>query len=298
LVSRSKKVLITGIDGFTGVYLEELLNQAGYDVYGLVFPHSSRKKHIICNITDKAGLASSLQAVRPDYIVHLAGISFVPHSDVRQIYDINFFGALHILDALVDIGLKPEKIVLASSANVYGNPTVSVIDESICPVPVNHYATSKLAMECMARTYFEHLNILITRPFNYTGIGQNKQFLIPKIVKQFREGQREIELGNLDVVRDLSDVRFVAETYRQLMECTATSDIVNICSGQGISILEIMTMMETLAGYTMTTKMNPAFIRKNEVKTLIGSDKKLVSFIGKQRSYPFEETLKWMYNAP
>src|SRR6266540_6801643 len=204
-----RKVLITGIDGFTGVYLEDLLQKAGYDVYGLVYPTSRKEKHRSCNIADKDDVTAALNTIKPDYIIHLAGISFVQHSDSRQIYDINLFGTLNILKASLDIGFKPKKILLASSANVYGNPSTGMIDESVCPAPVNHYAISKLAMEFKARTYFDRLNILITRPFNYTGVGQETHFLIPKIVKHFKERKEAIELGNLDVVRDFSDVRSV-----------------------------------------------------------------------------------------
>ncbi|MCK9419434.1 MAG: GDP-mannose 4,6-dehydratase [Nitrospirae bacterium] len=293
-----KKVLITGIDGFTGIYLEELLLKAGYDVYGLVYPTSRNEKHLSCNIVDKDDVIAALNAIKPDYIIHLAGISFVKHSDVRQIYDINFFGTLNILKALLEIGLKPDKIVLASSANVYGNPPTDIIDETICPVPVNHYAISKLAMEFKARTYFDRLNILITRPFNYTGIGQGGQFLIPKIVSHFKEGKQEIELGNLDVVRDFSDVRFVASVYKELMECNTSLEIVNICSGRGDSLKDILQKMSSIAKHELRTKINPDFVRKNEVKTLIGSNKKLVSFIGELKPYPIEETLKWMFYAP
>jgi nucleoside-diphosphate-sugar epimerase len=293
-----KKVLITGIDGFTGVYLEELLLKAGYDVYGLVYPTSRSKKHLTCNIVDKDDVSTALNAVKPEYIIHLAGISFVPHSDLKQIYDINLFGTLNILNALLDIGIKPKRIILASSANVYGNPSIDIIDETICPAPVNHYAISKLAMEFKARTYFDRLNILITRPFNYTGIGQGGQFLIPKIVKHFKERNTEIELGNLDVVRDFSDVRFVATVYKELMECNTSSEIVNICSGRGVSLKEILRQMSTIAQHELRTKINPDFVRKNEVKTLIGSNKKLVSCIGALEPYPIEETLKWMFFAP
>ena len=292
-----KKVLITGIDGFTGVYLEDLLTKAGYDVYGLVYPKSSSKKHVVCNIAEKAGLTSAFLSIKPDYIIHLAGISFVPHSDLKQIYDINFFGSLNILDALLETGVTPDKIVIASSANVYGNPAVEVIDESVCPVPVNHYANSKLAMEFMTRNYFDRLNILITRPFNYTGVGQGGQFLIPKIVTHFKDRKKEIELGNLDVVRDFSDVRFVAKVYQKLMECRATSEIVNICSGTGISLLEIIDTMNAMAGYEINTVKNPLFVRMNEVKTLIGSNRKLLSLIGEQKTDHFEDTLRWMFNG-
>lgn len=292
-----KKVLITGIDGFTGVYLEDLLTKAGYDVYGLVYPKSFRKTHLVCNIAVLQDVVTVFKSVKPDYVIHLAGISFVPHSNVKQMYDINFFGSLNILDALLETGASPDKIILASSANVYGNPVVKVIDETICPVPVSHYANSKLAMEFMARNYFDRLNILITRPFNYTGAGQGVQFLIPKIVAHFKDGKKEIELGNLDVVRDFSDVRFVAVVYLKLMECRATSEIVNICSGKGVSLLEIIDTMNSMAGYEIKTLKNPIFIRINEVKTLIGSNRKLISLIGEQWTYSIEDTLRWMFDT-
>lgn len=292
-----KKVLITGIDGFTGVYLEDLLIRSGYDVFGLVYPNSGSGKHVLCNIADKPDVVSAVSAIRPDYIIHLAGISFVPHSDIAQIYRVNYFGTLNILEAVLEIGLSPEKIVLASSANVYGNPTPEVIDESLCPAPVNHYAISKLNMELMARTYFDRLNILISRPFNYTGAGQGEQFLIPKIVKHFRERKSLIELGNLDVIRDFSDVRFVVEVYKRLMECSSTSEVVNICSGTGVSLMEIIDAMNAMSGYEITVRMNPAFVRKNEIKMLLGSQKKLISLIGRPKAYTIHETLQWMFGA-
>jgi GDP-6-deoxy-D-talose 4-dehydrogenase len=292
--SRSKKVLITGIDGFTGIHLEGLLAGADYDVVGLVCPKSNKKNHLLCDISHKAEVVSVLRSVKPDYVIHLAGISFVPHSDVRQVYDINFFGTLNILDALVELDQRPAKIVLASSANVYGTPPVEVIDETVCPVPVNHYAISKLNMEFMARNYFDRLNILITRPFNYTGVGQGSQFLIPKIVSHFKNRKEEIELGNLDVTRDFSDVRFVVEVYKRLIECDCSSEVVNICSGKGISLMDIVNRMNSLARRTITVKVNPEFVRQNELKVLIGSNRKLISLIGQQKSYPIEETLRWM----
>lgn len=297
MVARSKKVLVTGIEGFTGVYLEELLIRNGYDVYGLSYPRSARKTHLVCDITERKQVDSVLQEVMPDYVVHLAGISFIPHCDARQVYDINYLGTLNILDALVDKGLKPLKIILASSANVYGNPAAEVIDETLCPAPVNHYAISKLNMELMARNYFDRLNILITRPFNYTGVGQGGQFLVPKIIAHFKERRHEIELGNLDIVRDFSDVRFVVDTYRRLMECDCASEIVNICSGRGVSLLDIVEKMNLLAGRRITVKINQDFVRKNEVKVLIGSDRKLSSLVGPLKQYPIEETLRWMFEA-
>jgi nucleoside-diphosphate-sugar epimerase len=291
------KVLITGIDGFTGIYLEALLNKAGYDVFGLVYPKSVNNKHIVCNITNKQEIVAALESVRPDYIVHLAGISFVAHKKITQIYNVNFFGSINILDALVDVGLSPRKVILPSSSNVYGTPQVEVVDETICPSPVSHYANSKLAMEFIAKTYFDRLNILITRPFNYTGIGQSGEFLVPKVIRHFKERKQEIELGNLNVVRDFLDVRVVADVYKNLMECGTASEIVNICSGIGVSLMEIIENMNVIAGYEIRIIRNIEFIRDNEVITLIGSNKKLISLIGSQEVRPFKETLRWMFEA-
>jgi len=292
-----KKVLITGIDGFTGVYLENLLISAGYDVYGLSYPGSANKKHLVCNIADRRQLVAALGIVRPDFIIHLAGISFVPHSDISQIYAINFLATINILDALLEVGLRPEKIILASSANVYGIPPMEVVDEGLCPAPISHYAISKLNMELMARTYFDRLNILITRPFNYSGVGQADHFLLPKIIRHFKERKHEIELGNTEVSRDFSDVRFVVEVYKKLMESQAISESVNICSGISTALIDIIRKMNEMAGYEINVLVNPAFIRNNEMVRLAGSPKRLFSLIGDTKLYSVENTLRWMYET-
>lgn len=292
-----KKVLITGIDGFTGVYLEPLLISAGYDVYGLAYPGRGKQKHLACNIVDRKELVAALSFVKPDFIIHLAGISFVPHCDVSQIYTVNFLGTIGILDAILESGQRPEKIILASSASVYGSSPHQVMDESLCPSPISHYAISKLNMELMAKTYFDRLNILITRPFNYSGVGQAEHFLLPKIVRHFKDRKREIELGNTNVARDFSDVRFVAEAYQKLMESPALSEVVNICGGVSTSLLDIIRTMNEMAGYEINVAVNPAFIREHEVLKLAGSPEKLFSLIGDTKLYAVENTLRWMYET-
>lgn len=295
LASLSERVLITGARGFTGRYLANLLTQAGYQVYGLVHGPAHEEREIQADLTSREDLLAALQAVRPDYIVHLAAITFVPHGDAAEIYQVNLLGTLNLLDVVLEIGLQPGKILIASSANVYGNPPVEVIDETVCPAPVNHYANSKLAMEHMVRTYFDRLPIIMTRPFNYTGAGQAGHFLIPKIVRHYRERRPVIELGNLDVVRDFSDVRFVVDAYRKLMESRAQGEVVNICSGRGMALGELIEAMNEIAGYEIEVRVNPAFVRANEVKQLIGSNEKLFSLIGEQRPDAIRETLIDMY---
>jgi nucleoside-diphosphate-sugar epimerase len=295
--SPSKRVLITGANGFTGRWLGAQLTQAGYQVYGLTREPARTSAEIQADLGDPLALRAALETTRPDYIVHLAAITFVPHSDGAEIYRVNLFGTLNLLDAILAVELAPRKVLIASSANVYGNPAVEVIDETVCPAPVNHYANSKLAMEHMARTYDDRLPLIITRPFNYTGVGQAEHFLIPKIVAHYRARRPEIELGNLDVVRDFSAVAFVADAYQKLLECPQSGLTVNICSGRGIALGEIIANMNAIAGYSINVSVNPAFVRANEIRRLIGSNRNLFSLIGEQPIPDIRDLLAEMYRA-
>lgn len=296
--SPSKRVLITGVSGFTGRWLGAQLTQAGYPVYGVVQETAQIAAEFQADLGDSAALCAALEAVRPDYIVHLAAITFVPHSDNAEIYRVNLFGTLNLLDAILAVGLQPRKVLIASSANVYGNPSVEVIDETVCPAPVNHYANSKLAMEHMVRTYDDRLPLVITRPFNYTGVGQAEHFLIPKIVAHYRTRRPTIELGNLDVIRDFSSVAFVVAAYQKLLECPHSGLTVNICSGRGTTISEVIAAMNTIAGYAIQVKVNPTFVRANEIHCLIGDNHKLFSLIGQLPIPTMQEILFDMYHAP
>jgi len=293
---RSKRVLLTGADGFTGRYLVPALEAAGWDAYGLSQKAATSEREIVADLLDTGSLAGAVKKVQPDAVIHLAAISFVGHADPIDFYRVNMFGTMNLLSAIQDAGLSPRKIIVASSANVYGNPPCEHIDEDACPAPVNHYAMSKLAMEHMVRSHFERLNVLITRPFNYTGIGQDKNFLVPKIVDHFRRGADQMELGNLDVARDFLDVRDVAAAYVRLLESDASSEVVNICSGEAVSLQKIVSMAEQISGRSMDVRVNPKFVRANEIKRLAGDNLRLRSH-GWKKQYSFEETLRWMLTA-
>ena len=296
LVSVSSKVLITAIDSFTGSHLSSYLQSSGYDVYGTSFLNSSNNIYK-CDITKKEDLLSVLKVVNPDFIIHLSGISFTAHGNMQDFYKVNTIGTINILDSLLELDMNPSKILLASSATVYGNQGVEVLDESLCPTPANHYGSSKYAMESMAKNYFDKLNIIITRPFNYTGINQEEHFLIPKIVKHFNESKKEIELGNLDVSREFNDISYVCEIYKNLLEVDSKSEIVNICSNRGIKLLDVIDIMNSIAGYKIDIKINEAFVRKDEIKTLTGSPKKLFELIGNIKQKKFKDTLREMFEA-
>ncbi|HIH0800584.1 TPA: GDP-mannose 4,6-dehydratase [Vibrio cholerae] len=292
-----KKVLLTGVDGFTGKYVAKELTEKGYQVIGLVYKHAGEGQ-VACDLTDKQAVKNCLVEVKPDYVIHLAALSFVGYADQRAFYDVNVFGALNILEMAKEIGISFKKVIFASSANIYGNPiAIEKIDESVAPAPVNHYAMSKLAMEHMAKLWFDDFPLLITRPFNYTGPGQAEQFLIPKIVSHFKKKAAEIELGNIDVYRDFSDVRDIAKAYVRLLESSARSEIVNLCSGNVSSLSSIISKMEDIAGYKITVKVNPAFVRDNEIKVLGGDNSKLVFLTGFKPTITIDQTLLDMYNA-
>lgn len=291
-----KKVLITGIDSFTGIHLSSYLEKSGYDIYGTSLSKSDLKKYK-CDIALKSDITDVLDKVKPDYLIHLSGISFAAHGNNEDFYKINTIGTTNILDAFLELGQIPQKIILASSATIYGNQGLEVLDESLCPKPANHYGASKYAMECLATGYFDKLPIIITRPFNYTGVGQAEHFLIPKIVKHYKENKQVIELGNLHVSREFNDVEYVCEVYRRLIECDTESEIVNICSNNGIKLLDVIDIMNKLSGYEIKVDVNPAFVRKDEIKSLTGSNIKLLKLIGILEQISFEDTLRGMLEA-
>jgi GDP-6-deoxy-D-talose 4-dehydrogenase len=293
-----KRALITGLRGFTGYYLKQELEQAGYDVFGTVLPGEPvGDKMFAVDLLDLRSVPEIMAKVQPDVVVHLAGIAFVGHGDASQIYQVNVVGTRNLLSGLASCEHRPSCVLLASSANVYGNASVRVIDELVPPAPANDYAVSKLAMEYMARLWMDKLPIVIARPFNYTGPGQSESFLLPKIVAHFRKGAREIELGNQAISRDFSDVRSIVSCYRRLLAVAPAGETFNVCSGRSHSLASVIEMMEAIAGYQIDVRVNPAFVRANDVLTLVGDDAKLARVIGPTEQVPLAETLRWMYQA-
>ncbi|CAI8927231.1 GDP-mannose 4,6-dehydratase [Methylocaldum szegediense] len=290
-------VLVTGSRGFTGRYLCAALAEKGYRVVGLVRGSASTLDEVQCDLSDPAATNEVVKRVRPDRVVHLAAIAFVGHGCAEEFYRVNLFGTLNLIEAIALHAEHVRQIVVASSATVYGNVDGERIDESHCPLPVDHYGISKLAMEYMLRTWFNRLPILIARPFNYTGPGQNEHFLVPKIVKHFSHGYSKIELGNLDVARDFSDVRDVVEIYSRLLESDIHSEVVNICSGRAISLREILDTMQDIAGYSIEVRRNRQFVRQNEIRRMAGDNSKLLRLVGSVPTKSLSETLYEMYEA-
>lgn len=289
------RVLVTGISGFTGTHIRDELASAGYDVIGTTLFEPQPGERVL-DVESLDACKAMVAEVAPDFVIHLAGIAFV-QSDPMRLYAANVVGTTNLLQALSENAPNVRKVVLASSANVYGHREGVLLNESAELRPANHYATSKMAMEKMAANYFARLPIVMTRPFNYTGPGQSIDFLVPKIVSHFAQRAPTIELGNIDVERDFSDVKMVVQVYRRLLECTVQSAAINICTGVAVSLASIIAMMEEIAGYRIEVRVNPAFVRPNDIRTLTGDPRAMHAAVGALEPRPLQATLEQMYRS-
>ena len=297
------KVLITGATGFTGRYLAPKLAAAGYDVHGTAQcgdrgdVDGIATLHSI-DLTDLKAVEQVVRDVSPAKVVHLAAIAFVGHSDIAEMYRTNILGTRNLLEALASAADRPAAVLIASSANIYGNSRSGKLDESVPPSPANDYAVTKVATENLVAIYRDRLPLIVTRPFNYTGVGQSTDFVIPKIIDHARRRAETIELGNLDVERDFSDVRSIADIYRRLLDCPAAiGGTFNICSGRHYSLAEVIALIEEISDHKMRIAVNPAFVRKNDVHTLYGDNARLSDTIGQLDMPPLRQTLQWMLEA-
>lgn len=277
------KLLLTGALGFTGRHFIQAAEQAGYEIHSLS-----------ADLTDVAAVNAEVAAVMPEYVVHLAAISAVMHADEEEIYRVNLLGTLSLLRALAALREVPKMVLLASSANVYGNSARVPIDEAVCPRPTNHYSISKLAMESMSSTFATRLKIVIARPFNYTGVGHDTRFVIPKLVEHFKNRVAFVELGNIEVEREFNDVRTVCEAYLRLLQKGESEEVYNICSGRPLSLKKIIETLRQITGHDLQVRINSDFIRPNEIRSLCGNPAKLKSCIGNLHYPSIEETLHWM----
>lgn len=298
------RILITGASGFTGRHLVDRLSHDGHVLHGLERSNDPSARHDgltihQADLLDKDAVARVIEAVQPERVVHLAAVAFVAHGDVSAMYSTNVVGTRNLLEALAAAQAQPESVVLASSANVYGNRREGELVETMPPLPANDYGVSKLAGEHLARIHADRLPIIITRPFNYTGVGQSEQFLIPKIVGHARRGERTLELGNLDVARDFSDVRSIVDAYARLLFAPAAiGQTFNLCSGVARSLREVLETIERVSGTRFDVKVNPAFVRSDEVRSLCGSRARLERAIGPVAMPEFEDTIRWMLEDP
>ena len=295
--STVKRLLITGLQGFTGRHMVTELEKYGYEVWGIGMADPSKPRVLSADLTKPAALSAAIKVIKPQYVIHLAGVAFVGHGQPKAFYDINLVGTRNLLEALEPFAASLKCVLLASSANVYGNLQGGLLSESNPVNPANDYAVSKLAMEYMAKLWLPKIPVVIARPFNYTGVGQSDSFLIPKIVSHFVRKQSTIELGNMDVWREFNDVRDVVHAYRKLIEAAPVGKTVNVCSSNLVSLRDALALATELTGDKIEARVNPVFVRANEVLKLGGDTTLLKKFVPDWQPRPLRETLAWMLEA-
>ncbi|WP_368562549.1 GDP-mannose 4,6-dehydratase [Pseudoxanthomonas sp. UTMC 1351] len=293
---KNRIALVTGAGGFTGKYVVEALSCAGYSVIAWSHDDASTGTATGVDLCDPHGISSALTDIDPDVVIHLAAVSFVGHSDIEEMYRVNIIGTRNLLKALAEKKTGPSRVILAGTANIYGN-VEGIIGEDATPSPQNDYAVSKLAMESMAKLWANDLNITVVRPFNYTGVGQSERFLVPKIVSHFKRRAPILELGNIDVIRDFNDVRNVAKVYVDLAHDGERWETLNVCTGQEHSIRDILSMLEDITGFMPEITVNANFVRSNDVKRLVGDPARLKARLGQSLEFSMAETLRWMVEA-
>lgn len=280
------KILVTGADGFTGVHFVRLARACGHQPVGLK-----------AKLQDRDALHHEVAECAPQAVVHLAAISSAATEYSLSFYDVNVIGTVNLLDALSAMAIAPTRILLASSANVYGNCGPQPIAETQTPSPVDHYGASKLAMELMAANYLARLPLSFVRPFNYTGVGQGDRFVIPKLVKLFARRAAVLEMGNLDVVREFNDVRHVCATYMKLLATALPGQVYNLCGGNAVTLRSVLGVLSQMTGFEPLVKVDPSLVRSSDISCLRGDPARLVGTVGMIAAPTLRETLQWMLDS-
>ncbi len=259
-----KTLFITGAEGFTGQHLVEYLRRRGYEVVGGV-RNRARKlaferkfgKAIVCDVSDAINVARAIASVKPDGIIHLAGVSqpHVANAEPLTAYQSIVTGWANVLDAARRV-VPRARILLASSCEVYGDAgTPRPIGEDTPLNPANTFGALKATAESIAHTFFMnyHTNATIARPFHYTGPGQSDAFFFGAVARRLAEWDPavhgdKLQLPDLGFQRDVLHVTDVVEAYAYLLEEGRPNEAYNICSGKTHTVREIVEMMARAAG--------------------------------------------------
>jgi len=289
-------VLITGINGFVGSTLRRTLEARGVRVYGMDLQSGDDAVHAV-DITDQGAVTQATDALRPDFIFHLAAISRVAYDNPSLLYRINVTGTLNMLIAAARCATRP-RFILVSSSQVYG-----IVPEERQPIveqtpmmPVNHYGASKAAAEQIARVFhYEYgLPVAIARPFNHIGRGQDPHFVIAKIIRAARENNLDMTLGNLSVTRDFLDVRDVVDAYVRMMEQFPDGRVFNIASGSGYRLSDLLETIQEISGVRFNITRSEALLRKNDIAMSVGDSAAFRKSHDWRPAHSIRETLEWI----
>jgi GDP-4-dehydro-6-deoxy-D-mannose reductase len=305
------RVLVTGIGGFAGPVVAAALVAAGHEVHGLarrdgvpprlaalgLAPEALHR----ADVTDEAAMSALVARLAPDALVHLAGLTFVPAAerDPRAAYRANVGGALAVL-AAVRARAPRARVLAVTSGDVYGavRREELPVGEDTPLRPLTVYGASKAAADLAAAQWARAygLHVVRARPFNHTGPGQDAAFVCSALARQvalIEAGRQEpvVRVGNPDPVRDFSDVRDVAAGYVALVERGRSGEAYNLCSGEGVSIAEVIALLRSLAKVPVRVRSDPALRRPNDVPRIVGSHARATEHTGWRPRTPLVDTL-------
>lgn len=293
--------LITGSMGFVGPYLKRELEDYGYEVFGLGCEKSKEDNYYCTDINDKDLLRSTMDAIKPNFVFHLAGVSSaqLAKKDPEVAYELNIKETESLLDVLSF--RKDVKVLIASSSHVYGRPEKLPVSENHPLNGTGPYAESRIKQEEVARKYMPNVPIVIARSFNHTGPYQYDVFVIPKIISQIveiKKGKRKhLELGDTYVKRDILDVRDVVRAYVLLLEQSRFGITCNVCRGESISLNEVIEYGKQLAGLKeMELLVNPEFVNEDDVRDIHGDNTYLKSLIDWKPTITYKEMIRDIFN--
>jgi len=309
----SLRAFITGIAGFAGSHLAETLIREGNRVEGTLLPGESggNVEHLIphlklhpCDIRSRGSLAEAIRKARPDVVFHLAATSSVSEAerDPTGTMEVNLTGTLHVLEA-VRAEAAGALLVYVSSSEVYGKvlPEENPVREDRPEAPVHAYGLSKHLAERVVRFYGGHRGIraVILRPFNHIGPRQADGFVCSSFVKQLvwiEVGRAEpvIRVGNLDPIRDFTDVRDMVKAYRLAVDHCKPGSLYNVASGVGVSIADVLKEILTLIDADVEVREDPGRVRKTEIPVLIGDATSFRKTTGWQRQFALRDSLEAM----
>ena len=275
-----KRYLLIGGSGFVGIHMKSFLATKG-----LVFSIGSE-----VDVRDYGALENCIASISPDVVIHLAAISSIQESlvDPNKTYHVNFLGTSNVLEALKKNKFKG-KMLFVSSSEIYGlvDHLSLPINESLLPKPLSPYAVSKLCGEILCYQLSQSVNfeIVIARPFNHIGPNQSKRFAIADFafqISSIKLGLRPpvIDVGDVDNIRDFTDVRDVVSAYFQLAEFGINGEVYNVCSGQGYSVRSLINIMSELSGVDLQLNSTKDRMRSGKPLCIYGDNAKIHSTTG------------------
>ena len=294
------KALVTGSSGFAGRWLMRDLTGAGHEAV------PDRLEGDRVEIMDREAVGEVLRRTRPDVVFHLAAMAFGPDADAdpTAAFQANVGGTAVLMDAMRRLE-APAAIVVVSSAEVYGQPEPGgeLLDEAAPTLPTRIYGLSKLAQESVALALAGPygLRVAVIRPFNHTGPGQRQEFAIPafatRLVVARSTGARAIRVGNVEVRRDIGDVRDTVRAYRLVGEALVEGRIetglrLNVATGVPVRIASIIERLSGLAGYPVGLEVDPELVRANDPATIAGDAALLRRVTGWVPEIPLDQTLR------